>query len=50
MGRDEHHMVMISTVSKGFCFCERYADGVCVRNRAKLSGWIVDSQEFRDID
>ena len=32
------------------CFCERYAEGSGVRNGAKLSGWMVDSQEFRKID
>ena len=32
------------------CFGERYADGSGVRNGAKLSGWLVDSQEFRKID
>ena len=35
---------------KGLCFCERYAEGSGVRNGAKLSGWTVDSQEFRKID
>ena len=35
---------------KGLCFCKRYAKGSGVRNGAKLSGWMVDSQEFRKID
>ena len=39
-----------SSLSKGFRFCERYAEGSGVRNGAKLSGWMVDSQEFRKID
>ena len=56
---DEHHSVTSSTVlgpvkksslSKGLCFCERYAEGSGVRNGAKLSGWTVDSREFRKID
>ena len=57
---DEHHTVTSSTLSgacerksslsKGLCFCERYAEGSGVRNGAKLSGWTVDSQEFRKID
>ena len=25
-------------------------EGFCVRNGAKLSGWMVDSQEFRKTD
>ena len=39
-----------SSLSKGLCFCERYAEGSGVRNGAKLCGWSVDSQEFRKID
>ena len=39
-----------SLLSKGLCFCERYADGSGVRNGAKLSEWMVDSQEFRKTD
>ena len=39
-----------SFLSKGLCFYKRYAEGLCVRNGAKLSGWMVDSQEFRKID
>ena len=39
-----------SSLSKGLCFCERYAEGSGVRYGAKLSGWMVDSQEFRKID
>ena len=35
---------------KVFVICERYAEGSGVRNGAKLSGWMVDSQEFRKID
>ena len=35
---------------KVFFFCERYAEGSGVRNGAQLSGWMVDSQEFRKID
>ena len=56
---DEHRTVTSSTVSArerkssvstGLCFRERYADGSGVRNGAKLSGWMVDSQEFRKIE
>ena len=56
---DEHRAVTSSTVSarkrksslsKDLCICERYAEGSGVRNGAKLSGWMVDSQEFRKID
>ena len=37
-----------SSLLNGFCrFCKRYADGFCIRNGAKLSEWILDSQEFR---
>ena len=39
-----------SLLSKGLCFCERYAEGSGVRNGTKLCGWMVDSQEFRKID
>ena len=39
-----------SLLSKGLCFCEGCAEGSGVRNGAKLSGWMVDSQEFRKID
>ena len=39
-----------ASLSIGFCFGERYAEGLCVRNGAKVSGWIVDSQKFRKID
>ena len=35
-----------SLLSKGLCFCE----GSGVRNGVKLSGWMVDSQEFVNID
>ena len=53
---DEHRMVTSSTVSarerksllsKGLCFCERYAEGSGVRNGAKLSGWMVDRSSER---
>ena len=52
---DEHHTVTRSTVSgpwkkKLVFLCERYAEGSGVRNGAKLSGWMVDSQKFRKID
>ena len=47
---DEHHTLTSSTVSgplsKGLCFCERYAEGSGVRNGAKLSGRMVDSQKI----
>ena len=39
-----------SSLSKGLCSCERYVEGFCVRNGAKLSGWMVGSLEFRKID
>ena len=32
---------------KVFVFVKVYAEGFCVRNGAKLCGWMVDSQEFR---
>ena len=61
---DEHHTVTSSTVSGPWkkklvvqrcfflcvCVCERYAEGSGVRNEAKLSGWMIDSQKFRKID
>ena len=39
-----------SLLSEGFFFCERYVEDLCVRNGAKLSGWMLYSQEFRKID
>ena len=33
-----------SSLSKGLCFCERYPERFCVRNGAKLFGWMVESQ------
>ena len=54
---DEHHTVTSSTVSGPWKkklvvqrSCERHAEDSGVRNRARLSGWMVDSQEFRKID
>ena len=39
-----------SSLSKCFCFCKRYAEGFCVRHGVKVSGWMVDSQDFGKID
>ena len=51
-GKEFHsvgHVGEKSSLSKGFCFVKGMRKA-CVRNRVKLSGLIVDSEEFKEID